>query len=135
MYLAVLGLEHTTEFAISLITILVYPVITLIGETNRYDKFEGIIYLSFEVCKSVISNALDIVVELMSLIYDILRLSLNTTFQFFTNHTFDYRDFKVSYALDSESLNKGVGYSKETNDDQNAPLLLNSSSEEKAKIP
>ncbi|MDG2348121.1 MAG: hypothetical protein P8L77_01485 [Gammaproteobacteria bacterium] len=124
-----LGFEHTSTFAASLITyILFLPVITLIGETNyNKEKFEGLIYLSFEVCKSIFTHAIDIVVELLSLICDILGLSLNTTFQFFTNDTFDYGDFIVSPALDSKSLDKGISYQKETTYNQDDLPLLDDS--------
>ena len=122
----ILGFEHTTEFVANIISaILVLPVITLIGDENHFcRKSKGLIYLSFEVCKSIFTHTIDIVVELLSLIFDILGLSLNTTFQFFTDDPFDYGNFIVSPALDSQSLDKGISYQKETAyDKDDLPLL------------
>lgn len=126
----ILGFEHTTKFVANFITILVLPVITLIGDENHFfRKSKGLIYLSFEVCKSIFTHTIDIVVELLSLIFDILGLSLNTTFQFFTDDPFDYGNFIVSPALDSKPLDKGISYQKETADDKDDLPLLGHSKE------
>lgn len=134
--LIVLEFRHTAEFVGNIIAILVLPVITLIGDENHFiRKSKGLIYLSFEVCKSIFTQTIDIVVELLSLIFDILGLSLNTTFQFFTDSTFDYGDFIVSPALNSESLKKGISYQKETAYDQDGlPLLSEDNNELSTKL-
>ena len=126
----ILGFEHTTKFVANFIAILALPVITLIGDENHFfRKSKGLIYLSFEVCKSIFTHTIDIVVELLSLIFDILGLSLNTTFQFFTDDPFDYGNFIVSPALDSKPLDKGISYQKETADDKDDLPLLGHSKE------